>query len=380
MNRYINAWVASIPPYLTAENKVIDRYKTAFLDKALGLGGLVAAVMSLVRMQYSLITGVVELGFAATTFLLMCQLRRHPSKVDVISTAAMCLYWVLFLTIFVYSPYNKTRFVLFFLLAAAALFLKGREVGLRWVFGVLFSVIAAHLLMRDSGYSHLDILTGVVHTFVLLIIFDYYEKLVQQQHAELQFANLSLEEDVQQRTLDLQQANEALQNEKEALRNLSYQDQLTGLYNRHKIAEVFDHEKKQTDRYHEQFSLILMDVDRFKAMNDTYGHHVGDEVLKEVARILINHTRKSDLVARWGGDEFVIIATKTDLQHVIELAEAIRERVQKVTIDTAEGCKVTVSIGVATVATDDSLKTMLCRADEALYEAKGAGRNQVKSL
>ncbi len=379
MNRYFNAWAASIPSYSSVENKVIDRYKIAFLDKALGLGSAVAVAMSLVRMQYSYIIGFVEIGFAATTFLLVRQLRRHPDKINIISNVAMSLYWVLFLTIFVFAPYNKTRFVLFFLLAAAALFLKGKKVGLRWVFGVLFSVITAHLLMRDSGYSHLDILTGVVHTFVLLIIFDYYEKLVQQQHAELQSANLRLEEEVQQRTVELQKTNVALRHEKEALHNLSYQDQLTGLYNRHKIEEVFEYEKKQTDRYHDAFSLILIDVDKFKAMNDSYGHYVGDEVLKEVARILTKYTRKSDMVARWGGDEFVIVATKTDLPQVLELAEVVRSHVEKASIDVARDCKITVSVGVATVTPDDSLKIMMRRADDALYEAKRAGRNQVKS-
>lgn len=357
----------------------IDFYKIAFLDKALMLGGAVAAIMSFVRMQYSMVVGLAELSFAAITFVLAQYLRKHPQKVHVMSSIAISLYWGLFMIIFVLAPFNKTRFVLFFLLAAAALFLKGRAKGLWWVLGILLSVVAAHYLMPDSGYSNLDIGTGFVHTLVLLVIFDAYERLVRQQHAELQSINLKLEAEVQQRTIDLEKTNEALQQEKEALRHLSYQDQLTGLHNRHRIEEVFEHQKNQTDRYHEQFSMILMDVDYFKKINDMYGHQAGDEVLKEVAKILKVHTRKSDLVARWGGDEFTIIATKTDLQQATELAEVIRRHVEQASIVALGGGKVTVSIGVSSINADDTLKTMLRRADDALYEVKRAGRNQVKS-
>jgi len=361
------------------QNRAVSYYKTAFLDKALWLGGLVALCMSTVRMQYSVITGCAELGFAVLTFYMVYLLRHHPHKVEAISTAAIVSYWLLFMTIFVYFPNNKTRFILFFLLAAAALFLKGRQRGTYWVIGILLSVILAHVLMQDSGYSHLDIATGTIHTLVLLVIFDYYEQLVRHQQVELSEANQRLENEVRQRTLELQQANEALLQEKDFLHSLSYKDQLTGLYNRYKIEEVFEYQKALTDRYNEQFSLILMDVDHFKQINDQYGHDIGDEVIKGVADVLRQHTRKSDLIVRWGGDEFVILATKTELTHMVELAEAIRCDIAMAPLSVLDNKSVTVSIGVAAVVTEDTLKTMLRRADDALYEAKREGRNRVKA-
>jgi len=360
--------------------RAINRYKAAFLDKALWLGGIVALCMSAVRIQYSLLVGLVEIGFSIVTFYMVYLLRRQPQQVETISSAAIVSYWLLFMTIFVFAPYNKTRFILFFLLAAASLFLKGRQHGSYWVFAILVSAMAAHMLMPDSGYSNLDMLTGVVHTLVLLVIFDYYERLVKHQQVELSDSNQHLEHEVQQRTLELQKANEALHQEKEFLHNLSYQDQLTGLHNRHKIEEVFEYQKMQTDRYNEQFSLLLMDVDNFKQINDQHGHEVGDEVIKGVAHVLRRYTRKSDLVVRWGGDEFVILATKTDLGKMLELAEAIRGHVEAEALSVLGNRPVTVSIGVATVVAEDTLKSMLRRADDALYEAKRAGRNQVKAV
>jgi diguanylate cyclase (GGDEF)-like protein len=214
----------------------------------------------------------------------------------------------------------------------------------------------------------------------LLVIFDYYERLVKHQQFKLGEANALLEKQVQQRTLELQAANDALQQEKEFLHKLSYQDQLTGVYNRHKIEEMFDYQKAQWDRYHEAFSFLLLDVDRFKQINDMRGHEVGDEVLKQIAAILRQHTRTSDLVARWGGDEFVVLATKTDSVQMQALAEVVRSQVANLKLSALDNVSVTASIGIATVRDEDSLKTLVRRADDALYEAKGAGRNQIKAL
>lgn len=358
--------------------QAIDQSKLAFLYKALWVGAIVAGSMSVIRLQYSLLMGFSEMVFAITALIMAYYLRRNPQNVNGIGNAAICLYWLIILAVFILAPYNKTRFVLFCVLAAAVLFLKGRKNGVWWVLAMLASVVITHALMPDSGYSNLDILTGALHTLTLLVIFEFHEKMVWQQHAQLHKINRQLDEQVHQRTLELQEANKTLQLEKEQLRTLTFHDHLTGLYNRQRIEEVFEYEKCQLDRYHEQFSLILIDVDYFKLINDRYGHETGDDTLKEIANILKRHTRKSDIVARWGGDEFIIIATKTNLQQGNVLAESIRNLVERADIKTIDGNKITVSIGISAVLPDDNLKTMLRRADNALYEAKHAGRNRVE--
>lgn len=358
--------------------QAIDQSKLAFLHKALWVGAIVAGFMSIIRLQHSLAISFSDLVFATLALALAYYLRRNPHHVNYCSNAAICLYWVLFLAIFILAPENKTRFVLFFLMAAGTLFLKGRKIGLWWILAMLASVVITHASMPDSGYSNLDITTGVINTLLLLVIFEFHEKMVWQQHAQLRKINQQLDEQVHQRTLELLEANKTLQLEKEHLRTLTFHDHLTGLHNRQRIEEVFEYEKCQLNRYHEQFSLILIDVDYFKLINDHYGHETGDDTLKEIAKILKKHTRKSDMVARWGGDEFVIIATKTNLQQGNILAESIRNLVEQANLKTIDDKKVTVSIGVSAVLPDDNLKTMLRRADNALYEAKHAGRNCVK--
>ncbi|HQN64226.1 MAG TPA: GGDEF domain-containing protein [Methylophilus sp.] len=370
--------IASLQP--KTEALAIDQSKYGFLYISLWLGSIVAACLSVIRLQHSITIGLADLLFAVIALVMAYYLRRNPQRAESIGSVTIVLYWALFLTIFIFAPYNKTRFLLFFLLAAAALFLKGRKIGMRWVVGIMLSVVAAHTLMQDSGYSNLDIITGVVHTLVLLVIMEFYEKLIRQQHTQLERSNLKLEEEVRQRTLELQEANRTLELEKEHLRHLTFHDHLTGLFNRQKIEEAFEYEKSQFDRYREPFSLVLIDVDHFKKINDHLGHESGDDTLKEIADILGRYTRVSDAAARWGGDEFIIIATKTDSQKVGVLAESIRSHIESAQLRAHDDNIVTVCIGTATITPDDNLKTILRRADNALYEAKRSGRNCIKSL
>ena len=124
------------------------------------------------------------------------------------------------------------------------------------------------------------------------------------------------------------------------------------------------------------FALVLFDIDHFKAVNDRYGHDVGDEVLKRVAASAIEGLRSTDLIGRYGGEEFVIILPRTDADTALQIAERVRSR-----IEASRGGaqpKVTVSLGVATTQGDDTGHVILKRADVALYAAKDAGRNRLR--
>ena len=182
-------------------------------------------------------------------------------------------------------------------------------------------------------------------------------------------------ETLKQTQTDLKHANAKLERDKELLQELSSTDHLTKLYNRTKLEELFEYEFNQCLRYNTPMSLIMVDLDHFKAVNDTYGHHTGDLVLQEMAAILTQSSRSSDVVARWGGEEFLILTPKTSLRHATKLAEKIRAAVEAHPF--AEVGKRTGSFGVACYREHDTQASLLQRADLAMYQAKEEGRNRV---
>jgi len=164
----------------------------------------------------------------------------------------------------------------------------------------------------------------------------------------------------------------------EKLKELATKDPLTGLYNRGYFMEVVEIFQKNKKRYGKSLSVILMDIDNFKKINDTYGHDIGDEVLKTLAKILKENIRKSDIPVRFGGEEFLLLLPETKLNQAAELAERIRKNVEDATVFTHNGSiKFTVSIGVAEVYSNEEVEKAIIRADNALYEAKRSGKNKV---
>lgn len=163
---------------------------------------------------------------------------------------------------------------------------------------------------------------------------------------------------------------------KEKLEQLAVTDNLTGLYNRTKLDEVLQHELDRSKRYKLSFGMVLLDIDYFKDVNDDYGHEVGDSVLMELSDILKKYSRTTDILIRWGGEEFVIIYLATNKDEVLRLAENLRSAIDAYQFDVV-GSK-TASFGVTTYSEGDTMSTMLNRSDRALYEAKDDGRNCVK--
>ena len=167
----------------------------------------------------------------------------------------------------------------------------------------------------------------------------------------------------------------SLEHERKKLKKISITDHLTGLYNRPKIEKTMRKEVSRHNRSRMPLSIIMMDIDHFKSINDTYGHAIGDEVLIEIATILKAYTRKTDTVGRWGGEEFVIICPDTDSTGAIRLAEKIRKAIEEQTIK-AHG-KTSASFGVTQFTDKDDPSSLLVRADKALYDAKKRGRNKI---
>ena len=164
--------------------------------------------------------------------------------------------------------------------------------------------------------------------------------------------------------------------EKVEMQNKVYYDNLTGIYNRNKIDEVFEEAVARANRYDEVFSMIIVDIDHFKNFNDTYGHLIGDEVLISLAKTIQKITRETDTFARWGGEEFVMILPNTKSENAALVAEYLRSDVEKIKHKTAGG--VTASFGVTEYMHSDTEKAMYERCDAALYKAKENGRNRVE--
>lgn len=159
------------------------------------------------------------------------------------------------------------------------------------------------------------------------------------------------------------------------LQEVAFTDQLTKLINRMRIDEMLDRCSNSYKRYSTVFSILLIDIDHFKHVNDTYGHLVGDEILKSIARILDENTRNIDLVGRWGGEEFLVISKEINIHGAKKLAEKLRQSVETYQFETTKNQ--TISIGVAEVQENETIDELLTRADNALYEAKANGRNRV---
>jgi diguanylate cyclase (GGDEF)-like protein len=161
------------------------------------------------------------------------------------------------------------------------------------------------------------------------------------------------------------------------LRELARTDDLTGLANRRAFSEAAEGEFQRCRRFGSVATVLMIDIDHFKPINDTYGHQVGDEVLVALATILKRMARATDLPARFGGEEFVLLLVGTDLAGAAEMAERIRLEVARhVVTSTAGEIRFTVSIGIASFA-EESWTAAIRKADQAMYRGKESGRNRV---
>ena len=166
-------------------------------------------------------------------------------------------------------------------------------------------------------------------------------------------------------------------------KGLSFTDSLTGLYNRRYATEIFDKEFERAVRKRELLSLVIFDIDHFKEINDTYGHQDGDAVLVAIAEAAQKELRTYDVVARYGGDEFVFVLPGTPLPGAVVVAERLREAAQSLRFEPPmKSLSVTVSLGVATYPSPqvDTATTLFRQADYALYRAKQNGRNRVETV
>lgn len=236
-------------------------------------------------------------------------------------------------------------------------------------------VIYLHSIQEPQAFQKEDLyFVAALSTPVALAI----ENLVlysrgRYAEEELQGAREDLEKQVRERAAELIKANRQLQ-------ELSITDGLTGLYNHRHLIRILESEYRRALRYRRNFALLMVDVDYFKQVNDTYGHPCGDKVLQNIARLFKECVRTTDIVARYGGDEIAIILLETNKATALKVSEKLRRVVEKYPFEwEGEVFQVTVSIGVASVLEKgiEDWNGLLNAADKALYQAKERNRNTV---
>ncbi|MDR6981941.1 diguanylate cyclase (GGDEF)-like protein [Rheinheimera pacifica] len=186
--------------------------------------------------------------------------------------------------------------------------------------------------------------------------------LMRAEH-ELAASNQRLEAEVKKRTAQLEK--------------MATTDELTELLNRHEIMRLLELEVARADRQGTALSIMMLDLDHFKAINDSYGHQAGDRALKNAAENFKQPLRKTDFIGRIGGEEFLVILPDTDISSAYKLANRIRQALEQQTTDNSAIPSCTASIGVTQYIASDDLHSLIQRADETLYQAKSNGRNRV---
>ena len=259
-----------------------------------------------------------------------------------------------------------------FLWASISIYRKGNILAKLFLIGhsffALFSLIGVFFFLGFAEFNYVTrYATGLsyfVEALMLAYIIAYKIRLLENKKEELL---TTLEYKVEERT--------------KKLKHLASIDPMTNLYNRRYFTEMSESILDLSKRNKTETSIILLDIDHFKNVNDTYGHKVGDDALNKLAKIFQDISRESDIVSRWGGEEFVILLPNTNRDRALTISEKIRAKVEKSAITLGDGSELnlTVSIGISQVnyQEDMNLEASIHRADEALYEAKASGRNRV---
>jgi diguanylate cyclase (GGDEF)-like protein len=232
--------------------------------------------------------------------------------------------------------------------------------------GVLWAVSVLGLLQVASTQTAFDYIAGLSVFFALTA---YYTRSISQRLLEgirLQHANASL-------TAQLRTALQKVELD-------AATDALTGHWNRRALDAALKQQLERHATYGKPFSILMLDIDFFKNINDEFGHMVGDDVLRAFAQRLREFLRSDDFCARFGGEEFVVLLPDTDLNKAMDLGERIRKEIAKDALLIEPKVQVTVSIGAAAIGQNMTINELFAAADAAVYLAKNEGRNQVRSI
>ncbi|WP_088329371.1 GGDEF domain-containing protein [Lacimicrobium sp. SS2-24] len=323
--------------------------------------------------QHALLIGTVFFSLLALINLFYF----HAYSLALLDSVGFCL------TLAIYAWFRRSANVnlaawAFALLATAlvswfVIMVEGRSHSLMWA--TLIPPFTFFLLGRQWG----SVLSAIVFSVCALVVYQQVQTQVAVTFTvgsllnviEVAIAHLLIFRFYER---SRSTAYQHLAGKTEQIRKLAETDSLTGLHNREKLDRELEQIFTDALQHEDGFSLMLLDLDHFKQINDQFGHLEGDKVLAELSDSLRTHMRQQDLLARWGGEEFVVVLPKTGIDNAAELAERLRSRIAATSI---HGHHLTISIGVAQYQAGDTIPLLLERTDQALYEAKHKGRNRV---
>lgn len=231
------------------------------------------------------------------------------------------------------------------------------------------------LSLADAQQNPTTLEAGVVRCGQESLLVGTYE---QRHDSKFQHEILKLTNDLSVMMRESVQKNRELKQANETIERLARTDGLTGLANRRTLDEVIRREIARAPRQEQPLSIIMGDLDRFKSINDQYGHQAGDQVLASAAAVFSQNSRPYDFAARYGGEEFILLLPGATMEDAMRIAERLRSEVEKVKV-TACPREITISLGVATWILGEGPEALLARADGALYGAKNNGRNRVEA-
>ena len=224
---------------------------------------------------------------------------------------------------------------------------------------------------RVRGYVNKPLkMDRLIETIAIVAEPNYLKK-------QLELVNKKLSYDVNEKTRELKKVIEQLEEKNDVLTYKATHDSLTTLSNRQKLNDELDKEILREIRYKHKLSMLMLDIDDFKRINDTYGHDVGDVVLIGISKILKDSIRVTDIASRWGGEEFMVLLPETTMNDTMLVAEYIRKNIEDYNEDNIK-FPITVSVGVAEfIVNSDDKESFIKKVDVALYQAKNNGKNQV---
>jgi diguanylate cyclase (GGDEF)-like protein len=343
--KIVNFIDSLIPPSERHPNPLL--YKTAFLKITLLASlSLIGSLASFLYAYLDLSEGDTVMAFmeviVGTVLFLNPFIARRYRNLNLMATVSLLLFSSVFIiAIFDELPDDKSSLIWVNVIPALAFFIKGRK-GLYWSLGFLW----VHLILVLSRNLNIDkdLVDAYLSYMVVVVVFYFYAWMSERY--------------------------------RNVWENLARMDSLTGVLSRTAFEEVMARELERARRYGGRLSLILFDLDNFKDINDTYGHLFGDKVLRKVADAVKMNLRSTDVIARWGGEEFIVLLPGADCREACAVAEKLRKSLQ--TLGLGSKVRITASFGVAELRDGDDGVRLILKADKALYSAKRKGKNRVE--
>lgn len=300
----------------------------------------------------------IDATFAGFSAYILWHLKRHKDikRASILFTGMLFTILTLF---FLVSKPESAAFVWIYCFIIAAFLIYGKNIGLLLTLAFCGVVFGYYYVSIGTKITELGYINLVASTVVIILFLRYYEASRGAIFGRLQ---ATLEE---------------LKESHAELESKSVTDPLTKTYNRARAFELLNAAVNNQQRYATPFAIIFLDIDGFKAINDEQGHAAGDDILVKYARLLSENARKTDTLFRWGGEEFMLLCTNTDLTRATRLAENLRDLFAN---ETLGGIPLpSASYGVVEYKTDEDVLSMIKRADMAMYAAKNAGGNRVET-